>query len=59
MCLLRYNHPDVVHGIAQLAFFRNGLTGLLFVRRISLRGSLYQLMLVGIYHILPRSKADQ
>jgi len=51
----------MVHGIAQLAIFGNGLFGLciwILPGRLMMRACAIG-MLVSIYHILPRNKAEE
>lgn len=57
-CATANNHAGMVHGIAQLAFFRNNLFGLVMTYNVT-AACFYQLMLMNVHHILACNKADQ
>jgi len=53
------NHRVMVHNIAQMAFFLNGLLRYVFRNSMGFSGSIGNIVLMGIYHILACNKTDQ
>ena len=54
-----YDHYIMVHNIAQIALFFNGLLWDIFRDIISFARIVYNIVLMGIYHILACNKTDQ